>query len=87
MDFLIFRVEFTEATDLRYYGDEKANGAHFTFNFRFLGLTEKSTAKDIGETIKTYTDDLKSISPNFVPNWVVSSKVLHVCVQIKPYIL
>ncbi|XP_025831773.1 maltase 1-like isoform X2 [Agrilus planipennis] len=57
------------STTMLYYGNETADGAHFTFNFFFItNTTSRSTANEIASVIKRWFQYM----PNGrVPNWVV----------------
>ncbi|CAH0564512.1 unnamed protein product [Brassicogethes aeneus] len=57
---------------LRYYGspDGKKLGAHFTFNFDFVGLNQDTTAVNIKSTIDQW---LNNLPQQFTHNWVTGN--------------
>lgn len=74
----IFMTECATTMDklVLYYGNEKENklGAHFTFNFYFLGLSQNSTPKDVTNAIFEWFDNLPKI---YTFNWLTGNHDNH----------
>ncbi|XP_030763759.1 maltase 1-like [Sitophilus oryzae] len=61
---------------VKYYGNENGTvlGAHFTFNFYFLGINENTTAADLQSDITVWYQNLPSI---YTFNWLTGNHDNH----------
>lgn len=59
---------------MMYYGNQTHPGAHFPFNFLFIGtFDQQSDAYQVKNMIKNW---MKGMPKGMWPNWVVSKKII-----------
>lgn len=59
---------------MKYYGNKTVAGAHFPFNFGFVGkIDQQSTAKDLDKMVK---DWMQNMPEGKWANWVVGKSFI-----------